>query len=164
MIIGLDEVQELSSVSKQFLDILGNVYASNPKIHFIFSGSYVGLVKLMLDPSSSSPIHGRPPVELKLKPFDKNSSTIFLKRGMEELNVTFDKYEEVIEKLDGVVGWLTLFGNFYGVRKMNFDSALRNSIKEGKKIMTSEFEHFLSYKRNKELYIHLMEITKIVKR
>ncbi|WP_009992809.1 AAA family ATPase, partial [Saccharolobus solfataricus] len=64
IVIAFDEVQELSFASKQFLDILGNVYATNPKVHMIFSGSYVGLVKALLSPPSDSPLHGRPPTEI----------------------------------------------------------------------------------------------------
>ncbi|BFH74194.1 ATP-binding protein [Sulfurisphaera javensis] len=164
IVIGLDEVQELSQVSRQLLEVLGNVYMSNPKVHFIFSGSYVGLVQNLLNPSSSSPLHGRPPVEIKLTPFDKETSIAFLKKGMEELNVNFDKYEEVIEKLDGIVGWLSLFGNFYAVRKLEFIEALKKTIEEGKKIMWDEFSHFLEDKRRKELYCAIMESLKIVSR
>ena len=35
-VFGFDELQELSQASKYFLDILGNVFASNNKVRFIF--------------------------------------------------------------------------------------------------------------------------------
>ena len=159
-VIAFDEVQELSNVSKQFLDVLGNVYATNRNVHIMFSGSYVGLVQTLLNPPSSSPLHGRPPVEIRLKPFDRETSVYFLKRGMEEAKVSFDKYEETINKLDGIVGWLTLFGNFYATRKMGYEEALRQTIEEGKKIMIDEFNHFLSDKRNRKLYLMIMEALK----
>ncbi|WP_338604724.1 ATP-binding protein [Sulfolobus tengchongensis] len=162
IVIGFDEVQELTSVSKQFLDILGNVYSSNPKVHLIFSGSYVGLVTSMLNPPSSSPLHSRPPVEVKLKPFNEETSLSFLKKGMEEVNVEFTHYEETVEKLDGIAGWLTLFGNLYAIRKINFNDALSQTVNEGKKIMIDEFNHFLSTKKNKELYCAIMEVLKVV--
>jgi len=163
-VIAFDEVQELSSVSKQFLDILGNVYATNRNVHMMFSGSYVGLVQALLNPPSSSPLHGRPPVEIRLEPFDRETSIYFLKRGMEEINANFNKYEEVVNKLDGIVGWLTLFGNFYAIRKMRYEEALRQTLEEGKKIMIDEFNHFLSDKRNRELYLMIMEVMKFANR
>ena len=163
-VIAFDEVQEISNVSKQFLDVLGNVYATNRNVHIMFSGSYVGLVQTLLNPPSSSPIHGRPPVEIRLKPFDRDTSIYFLKRGMEETKVSFDKYEEVVNKLDGIVGWLTLFGNFYAIRKMRYEEALNQTIEEGKKIMIDELDHFLSDKKNRELYLTIMEVLKFANR
>ncbi|MEM0362321.1 MAG: hypothetical protein QXH75_00690 [Sulfolobaceae archaeon] len=41
---------------------------------------------------------------------------------MEELNLIGQK------KLDG---WLTLFGNFYAVRQMRFEDAIKNTMIEG---------------------------------
>ena len=161
-VIGLDEIQEVSQASRQFLEVLGNVFASNPKIRFIFSGSYIGVIRALSNPSSSSPLHGRPPVLLNLRPFDEETSRDFLRRGMEELNISFDKEDEVVKKLDGVVGWLTLFGNFYAVRKMSVETLMSSTIEEGKKIMIDEFKHFLEGKSNKRLYTTIMSVLKVV--
>ena len=161
-IIGLDEVQELSKASKQFLDVLGNVFSSNPRVKFIFSGSYIGVTKILINPSSSSPLHGRPPVVVNLKPFNDELSREFLRRGMEELNVEFNRVNEVVEKLDGIVGWLTLFGNFYAVRKLGYEEALKLTLDEGRKIMMDEFKHFLENKSNKQLYLTIMDTVKVV--
>lgn len=163
-IIGLDEVQELSLASKQFLDVLGNVFSSNPKVRFVFTGSYIGVTKTLLNPPSSSPLHGRPPSILNLKPFSEEVSKQFLKKGMEELSVSFNKEDDVVKKLDGIVGWLTLFGNFYAIRKTTFEEALNLTLNEGRKIMIDEFKHFLENKSNKILYIKLMDIVKVVNR
>lgn len=86
-VIGLDEVQELSRVSGQFLRILGNVFMSNPRVSFIFTGSYIGLVKTLLKPNPESPLYGRPPVEVKLRPFNDELSREFLRRGFKESGV-----------------------------------------------------------------------------
>ncbi len=161
-VIGLDEVQEVSQASRQFLEVLGNVFASNPKVRFVFSGSYIGVIRALSNPSSSSPLHGRPPVLLNLRPFDEGTSRDFLRRGMEELNISFDKEDEVVKRLDGVVGWLTLFGNFYAVRKMSFETSMSSTIEEGKKIMIDEFKHFLEGKSNKRLYTTIMSVLKVV--
>jgi AAA+ ATPase superfamily predicted ATPase len=164
-VIGLDEVQELSAVSKPLLDVLGNVFMSNSKVRFIFSGSYVGLVKALLNPKEGSPLLGRPPVEVKLKAFDRKSSVEFLKAGMREANVYFEesKAEEVVNRLDGVVGWLTLFGNNYAIRKLGFEESLKRAVEEGKKIMLEELNHFLEG-RNRELYLAALSSIKIAKR
>ncbi len=54
-VIALDEVQELSPVAPQLLRVLGNVFASNPRIRFIFTGSYMGLMKMLIDADPDSP-------------------------------------------------------------------------------------------------------------
>ncbi|AAK41452.1 ATP-binding protein [Saccharolobus solfataricus] len=56
---------------------------------------------------------------------------------------------------------MTLFGNFYAVRKLDFEIALRETIGEGKKIMLEEFNHFLSNKENKQLYCNIMNVLKL---
>ncbi|ADN49830.1 AAA family ATPase [Vulcanisaeta distributa] len=163
-VIGLDEVQELSRVTGQFLRILGNVFMSNPRVSFIFTGSYVGLVKTLLKPNPESPLYGRPPVEVKLKPFNDELSREFLKRGFRELGIQFNAFDTVIDRLDGVVGWLTLFGNYHGVRGLDVDEALRETINEGVKIMVNEIEHFLEDKANKALYLAILSALRVVNR
>jgi len=163
-VIGLDEVQEVSRASKQFLEILGNVFSSNPRVRFLFTGSYIGVTKTLVDPPSSSPLHGRPPVTLNLKPFEENLSRDFLRQGMEELKVSFNKEGEVVRVLDGIVGWLTLFGNLYALRKIGYEEALSLTMKEGRKIMAEEFKHFLESKSNKLLYLTIMDVLKVVNR
>ena len=163
-VIALDEIQELSSASRQLLEVLGNVFSTNPRVSFIFTGSHFGVIKTLLEPPSSSPLHGRPPATLTLKPFDEETSREFLRRGMEELNVEFEREGEVIRELDGVVGWLTLFGNLYAVRGLSFETALKETINQGKEIMAEEFSHFLEGRVNKALYAEIMEALKIMSR
>ncbi|WP_252896654.1 AAA family ATPase [Metallosphaera hakonensis] len=163
-VLALDEVQELSKVSKQLLDVLGNVFSTNPKVRFVFTGSYIGVMRTLLDPPSDSPLHGRPPAVLTLKAFDEGKAKEFLRRGMKELHVEFHREEEVIQRLDGVVGWLTLFGNLHASRGLGFDNALRETVEQGKKIVAEEFRHFLESKVNKELYVETMRTVKVVSR
>lgn len=163
IVIGLDEVQELYPVSRQFLEVLGNVFSTNPKVHILFSGSYVGVVETLLNPPSNSPLHGRPPVEVKLEPFTRDESRNFLERGMQEAGVHFDKFE-VIDTLDGIVGWLTLFGNFYALRKLDYATSLKETVEEAKKILQDEFNHFLSRKGNRKLYCEIMRVLKVAGR
>lgn len=164
LLIGLDEVQEVSQASKQFLDVLGNVFASNPRVRFMFTGSYIGVTKVLMNPPSSSPLHGRPPTVLNLRPFTEDLSREFLRRGMKEMGMEFSREDEVIKELDGVVGWLTLFGNLYAVRGEKFEEALLSAVEEGKKIMVEELKHFLEGRTNKVLYVTIMDVLKVANR
>lgn len=165
LIIGLDEVQELSPVSGPLLDILGNVFMSNPRVRFILSGSYIGLVKALLNPREGSPLLGRPPVEVRLRPFDRQTSVNFLIRGMEELGVKFDeeRAEYVVNRLNGVVGWLTLFGNNYAVRGLSLNDALDATVNEARRVMLEELRHFLQG-RSRELHLAILSSLKVANR
>ncbi len=53
-----------------------------------------------------------------LRKFTPNQSREFLKRGFNELgmNIANHEIDEVINKLDGIPGWLTLYGYYRGVQ------------------------------------------------
>ncbi|GGP19069.1 hypothetical protein GCM10007981_01260 [Thermocladium modestius] len=158
-VIAMDEVQELAPATPHLLRVLGNVFASNPRVRFIFTGSYMGLMKMLLDSGPDSPLYGRPPVEVRLRPFTVDQSTAFLSRGFEELGISFKNHEEVVERLDGVVGWLTLFGNYHGVRGLELGDALKRAVEEGEKIIRSELAHFLEG-RDADLHLAVLEAAK----
>lgn len=104
-----------------------------------------GLMKTLLEPESSSPLYGRSPARLYLQPFERERATDFLKKGFEEYHVSVreDLTNEAVERLDGIPGWLTLYGNNVTVRKLPHQKALEETISEGIKIVKDELEHFL---------------------
>ncbi len=63
--------------------------------------------------------------------------------------------EEVLERLDGIPGWLTLYGSKAGVEKLPHAAALEEAVKDAEKIVVSELRNFLA-SRNKELYIAVL--------
>lgn len=144
-VIELDEVQELAVISGHLLKLLANIFNTYPNIVFIFTGSIFGLMKTLLEPGSSSPLYGRSPARLYLQPFERECATDFLKKGFEECQVTVreDLINEAVERLDGIPGWLTLYGNNVTVRKLPHQKALEETISEGIKIVKDELEHFL---------------------
>jgi len=50
---------------------------------------------------------------------------------------------ETVERLDGIPGWLTLYGNNITVRRLPHQEALEETISEGIKIVEDELNHFL---------------------
>ena len=141
-----------------------NVFTSYSNIKFIFTGSQIGLIKALLQPTSSnSPMYGRPPAEIRLKPFPRKISEAFISSGLKQCRVdplSQDRLQEVTSKLDGIAGWLTMFGNFYGIRRLEYEKALAKTLSEGQKIALSELENFLKG-RNKSNY---MAVLKTIKR
>jgi AAA+ ATPase superfamily predicted ATPase len=158
IVIELDEVQELSNVSGQFLKILANIWNTHRNIEFVFSGSMFGLIKTLLSPKSSkSPMYGRPPAELVLTRFDKRQAEEFLRKGFKEYKAKlYPREGELSDKienhLDGIPGWLTLYGNSIAVRHQSPEKALKTTIDEGKNVVKNELQHFLEG-REKTLYI-----------
>ena len=145
-VIELDEVQELAVISGQLNKMLGNIFNTCPNVVFVFTGSIFGLMKTLIEPGSSSPLYGRPPARVYLRPFDGKKSVDFLERGFDEyrMKVSTDVTAKVVEeRLDGIPGWLTLYGNNVAVRKLPLDKALDETVAEGLKIVRDELNHFL---------------------
>lgn len=145
-VIELDEVQELSDISGHLLKLLANIFNTYPNTVFVFTGSMFGLMKTLLEPGPSSPLYGRSPARLYLQPFERERAAEFLKKGIREYHeaVKEDLINEAVERLDGIPGWLTLYGNNITVRKLPHQEALKETISEGiKKIVEDELNHFL---------------------
>jgi uncharacterized protein len=153
-VIELDEVQELSAVSGQLLKILANIFNTYRNLTFVFTGSKFGLIKTLLEPTSASPLYGRSPAKMNLQPFDATTAKQFLIKGLKECNEPTDeqKISETTAILDGIPGWLTLYGNNIAVRKMPHQSALKEAVNEAEKIVNDEVEHFLQ-RKERTLYV-----------
>lgn len=159
-VVALDEVQELVAISGRLLKLLANIFNTHPNIVFIFTGSMFGLMKTLLEPTSSSPLYGRSPAKLYLQPFPKELSIKFLRKGFEENKLTPEDeiINEAVERLDGIPGWLTLYGNNIAVRKLPHRKALEETISEGIKIVKDELGHFLEG-RDKQAYLAALKAT-----
>ncbi len=169
--IMLDEVQELAGVSIHLLRVLANIFNTYPNLIFVFTGSMSGLIRTLLEPTQGSPLYGRSPAVMYLKPFNREKARAFLIEGFKEcktmmggrwrgrdIKVVDWMIDEAIDRLDGVPGWLTLYGNKVGVEGLEHKEALKSVIKEGMKIVDSELEHFLANKPNRGLYMDVLKI------
>ena len=134
-LIILDEVQELAAISGSLLKVLANVFNSHPGVVFLFTGSYFGILRTLLDPSADSPLYGRPPARVPLDPFDRPTSIAFLERGLREYGRSADRdglASAVDRSLDGIPGWLTLFGNRLVFVLLSLREAERSTVDEGR--------------------------------
>ncbi|MCI4318851.1 MAG: ATP-binding protein [Thermoplasmata archaeon] len=145
-VIEFDEIQEVAAASGSILRMLANVFNSHPGVEFVFTGSRFGVVRALLDPSDDSPLFGRPPATLHLTPFDPTTAVRFLQSGLRESKLRVDpgELERVVGRsLDGLPGWLTLFGNQLTVGRRSVEEAERSTVREGRKVVRSELAHFL---------------------
>jgi len=111
--LAIDEAQELKVLPINFPAMLAYIYDNLKNIVVIVTGSQVGLLYDLLkidDPDS--PLYGRLLYEVKLRRISKEESLEFLRRGFREASLKVDEelIRNAVEKLDGILGWLTYFG------------------------------------------------------
>ncbi len=137
----IDEAQWLKNPKKvvMLLAHLYDYYYEN--ITFIITGSMIGVMKSIIDPGAQSPLYGRAITKMEIKRWGSSTSISFLKAGTKEIGLDLDDKSAVNieEHLDGLPGWLTLFGYNYSHIK-NPNSALTETIKEAKKIISQELK------------------------
>jgi AAA+ ATPase superfamily predicted ATPase len=162
IVIELDEIQELSAISGHLLKLLAYIFNTYSNLVFVFTGSMFGLTKTLLEPSSTSPLYGRSPARLILRPFGTETAKEFLRKGLQECNVKVDEkaIAEAIELLDGIPGWLTFYGNNATLRSLPHEKALEETVSEAGKIVIDEIEHFLKG-RDRTLYIAALKVAAI---
>jgi hypothetical protein len=160
-VVVFDEIQEISS--PYLLRLLKSAWDSYRKLRVVFSGSYIGILKGLVNPHPGSPLFGRSPATIVLKPFLPEASKEFLKVGFREhrrVAVGSDEVEEVVGKLNGYVGWLTYYGHLRCIRRLRHAEALQATITEGAKILQGEVNHFLT-KRRRDLYLKVLRMTAV---
>ncbi|MEM2339128.1 MAG: ATP-binding protein, partial [Nitrososphaerales archaeon] len=118
IIISFDEAQLLRLLAGgkgriDFRSIMAYAYDNLRGLRFILTGSEVGLLLhfLRLD-DASSPLYGRYTSIVRVERFTRDRSIEFLNRGFKEvkMNVSDDALDAIIEKVNGIPGWLTYFG------------------------------------------------------
>lgn len=142
LLVILDEVQWLKN-PRGVTMLLAHIFDYHyEKVTFIITGSAVGVMKSILEPSAKSPLFGRAMTTMEISKWrDPSTSLNFLKEGCKEKNIPFSEDELVnaVGILDGIPGWLTLFGYQYSITR-NVESALENTKKEALRIVKEELE------------------------
>lgn len=147
VVVAIDEAQQLKKVANfNIAKLLAHIYDYKRGIQLLLTGSQVGLLDDLLgveDPSS--PLYGRARSEISLGRFSEEQSRGFLEKGFKQTNLKFDRpvVEYAIEKLDGVVGWLSNFGWQCHLEKKTSKGLVDRLLKEAAKLTLKEFENFL---------------------
>lgn len=129
-VVFIDEAQYLrfygSRGGEELLASLAYCYDDLNRVRFILTGSEVGVLQdfLKLDDPNSF-LYGRAMGFLTIKSFTFERSIEFLKRGFEEFGEKVDiDLAQIVEQIDGVPGYLVLFGMKY-ISTKNRDEALQ---------------------------------------
>ncbi|MGD0510244.1 MAG: ATP-binding protein, partial [Candidatus Micrarchaeaceae archaeon] len=137
----IDEAQWLKNPKKVVM-LLAHLYDYYyDHVTFIITGSMIGVVKSIIEPGPNSPLYGRAITKMEIKRWQSTTSLGFLKAGTSELGLELDEKTalDIEENLDGLPGWLTLFGYNYAQTK-NPHEALRETIQEANKIVSQEIK------------------------
>jgi len=140
-VIAVDEAQYLRFSNSRYPELIAWALDELQNVSFILTGSEIGLLEDFLglhDPESA--LFGRAHREIRLKRFERRQSIDFLRRGFEEigLNVPEDEIEETVGELDGIVGWLTLYG-YNRYLGMSHREALNRLKEDARRLILAEF-------------------------
>lgn len=151
VIVAFDEAQLLRNMvggkgKIDFRSLLAFCYDNLSYIKFVLTGSEVGLLTDFIgleDPKS--PLYGRVMEEIVVERFDNNKSLGFLKKGFEEIgmDVSNEILMEAVEKLDGIVGWLTYFGYVSSRKGRVSRDVLREAVDRAKELVRDELGKIL---------------------
>jgi hypothetical protein len=156
-VIAVDEVQMLkgTGVESFFAALYDN---TNCKI--VLTGSEVGVLDAFVGKDNpKAPLFGRVYSEIKMHPLVPEKSEEFLALGFKEAgrSVPEEAIDNALKELDGIVGWLAMFGNL--ALSLDSDAALKKSIANGAKLAYSELETFLNMRlAAKKRYLALLRI------
>lgn len=146
VVVALDEAQELKKVQGLSMSkILAHVYDYCKNISILLTGSAVGLLyEFIGSGNSASPLYGRTTTEIPLKRLENKLAIEFLKKGFKEakLEYTVEVANMAVKSLDGIIGWLTMFGSLCAKGKEP-PQAIEQVISIGKEISRQEFGNFL---------------------
>ncbi|AEC51891.1 Prokaryotic ATPase, AAA superfamily [Pyrococcus sp. NA2] len=158
-IIAFDEAQYLrfygSRGGKELLALLAYAYDSLPNLRFILTGSEVGLLHDFLGIDDyKSPLYGRIAGEVYVKPFSPEISREFLITGFREVNVEVPEevIDRAVEVLDGIPGWLVLFGVEY-LRSKNPEKALERTLETARGLILGELKEL---ERRTRRYVEIL--------
>jgi AAA+ ATPase superfamily predicted ATPase len=111
-LIGFDEIQ-LVRGDKWITRFFAHVVDSYRNVVLVVTGSEVGVMFDFLGfDKADSPLYGRHFVQIHIDAFSGERAKDFLVQGFRQIEVVapLDVIEYAVGKLDGVAGWLTLFG------------------------------------------------------
>lgn len=149
MIIAFDEAQLLRFYGIggiDFLNLLAFSYDNLDNIKFILTGSEIGLLFdfLKID-NPDEPLFGRYLTEIKLERFEKEKSLEFLEMGFKEIDIQISLFEgeKIVNELDGIVGYLSLFGYEVYKNGKDFNFALKKTKKIAAAMIKKEFDSLI---------------------
>ncbi|MEM1538200.1 MAG: ATP-binding protein [Candidatus Nezhaarchaeales archaeon] len=156
IVIVFDELQRASGhASITLQNVIAYAYDHLRNLSFILSGSEMGVLYRFLK-DSEAPLYGRAYLEVKTRRLSREESIDFLSRGFEEVGfkINVDEVEEAVNRLNGIIGWLT----YYGYSKVTRGKELEEIWSEAVETAKRELENFLGYRASKNRYRTVLKL------
>lgn len=155
-LIMLDEAQYMRYSNKRFDLLLAWTVDNLRNIIHVLTGSEVGLLREFLRlETGDSALSGRARREVYVERFSEEESLKFLHKGFAELslNPSINELQDTVKTLDGIPGWLTLYGYYRATRGTSHEKTLKTVLDEGAGIVFSELESLIKPSRIRYLAI-----------
>ena len=164
-ILVLDEAQEFRKIvgPKYWLQkLIAHAYDRMRGIQMVVTGSEIGLLYDFLgveDPKN--PLFGRGMMEIYSPRLSREMAIDFLRKGFEQAGIppAVEQLEKAARELNGIMGWLTLFGAISARKGGPSEKTLLETIRAASALVRSELGRFLAKKRNRENYLAILECT-----
>jgi len=161
-LVAFDEIQLIRG-EKSIPRLFAHLFDYSQNVCLVVTGSEMGLLFDFLGfENPGSPLYGRHYTEIKMRNFENDESMEFLTKGFNQVGIALrrDVMEYAIENLDGVVGWLTLFGarcrDHNGMSKEVVDDV----VVEGGKLARAEALKIVQYSSRYAVVLNYLAKTK----
>lgn len=139
-LIAFDEIQLIRG-EKSIPRIFAHIIDYNENICLVVTGSEMGLLFdfLGLD-NPDSPLYGRHYTEIMMRNFERGESEEFLITGFKQIGIEPRQniIEYAVDRLNGVAGWLTLFGTRCRDQNILSTDIVDDVAREGGKLVRAE--------------------------
>ncbi|WP_056934733.1 AAA family ATPase [Thermococcus barophilus] len=146
IVLAFDEAQYLrfygTKGGREFLALVAYAYDNLPNIHFVLTGSEIGLLHDFLGfENYEALLFGRIYNEITIEPFTREKSIEFLKKGFDEANLKVSEWEleKAVDVLDGIPGWLVEYG-FHYLHSNDPQKALEYTMKKARQSILEELK------------------------
>lgn len=146
-LVAFDELQLIRG-EKSIPRLFAHIIDYNQSIRLVVTGSEMGLLFDFLgleDPDS--PLYGRHHTEIKMRNFERSESEEFLTMGFEQVGIDpqRDIVEYAVDRLGGIVGWLTLFGTRCRDQNSLSTEIVDDVVREGGRLARAEALKMVGY-------------------
>ena len=156
-IIVVDEVQMLQGTG---VEAFFAALYDNTDCKIVLTGSEIGVLDSFVGKDNpKAPLFGRAFKEIKMHPLSSDKSKDFLVSGFKSSGkmISGTEVNRAVEVLDGIVGWLTIFGN--SALLVDIPTALNESVRKGALLAYSELTSFLQNRAAaKNRYLTIMHL------
>ncbi len=156
LILAFDEAQLLKRIGFDYL--LASIFDNYTQIKIVLTGSEIGLLDQFVGKHDAhAPLFNRIYGEIEVKRLPPEQTIRFLHEGFQQLHkaLSIEESREIIDTLDGIIGWTTSYGWF---RSKNYThtAALSRVKEEGKALVQQELHRFLETRKNQPNYLILL--------